>query len=73
MLKEVIMQGLIWTGGHMRLFSSHLDPPLRGVFPTMTSDMLVGERSGEGLNHLTRDMKGQGSRLHDQQYARAGR
>lgn len=38
----------------------------------MISHMLGEERSGKGLNHMTSEMKGQGSELHDEQYARGG-
>lgn len=36
----------------------------------MTSGMPGEECSGEGPNHMASDMKGQGSKLQDKQYAR---
>ena len=54
MLKGVVVQGLVWESCEAILCSSS-----KGAYRT-TNNTLGEERSGEGLNHITSDVRGQG-------------
>ena len=57
MLRGVVVQGLIWESHEALLWPACSS--CKGVYHK-TRDVLGEERSGEGQNCMTSDMKGQG-------------
>ena len=65
------MQGHTWES-----YEAILWPPFSAserIYHRTRNTPVVEERSGEGLNPMTSNMKARGSKLHDQQYARGGK